>query len=160
MLLAFYGLVLSLILVMHLAPDSPLGRAALRQLVERPLAWFAGLTRQKVMAGLLVGIVFFGGAEVVVVMGPELMAAYLVDLALYLDVVVLTGALASLARMRDRLRAIGAGLLGRLRAVSGASRGNRQVARPRARRALRRRTSASDNDDNEAAAAADRRLVA
>lgn len=89
--MAGYGLFLALVMVMRLAPDSALGRLLNRHLVERPLEWLANFDRRQLL--------------------------YAWDLAVYLDAVAVTYALAAVAKAKFAMRAVrlrGAVLLGRL----------------------------------------------
>jgi hypothetical protein len=136
-----YGLFIALTLVMKLAPRSPLGRWLNTALVARPLERIARMDRRHVIFALLViGAVLFASETIMAIGSFDLITAFAWDLTAYLDVMVITYALAAVARARDGLKAL----------QVRAARTLRRNARPRARRTRltgRRQDRASNDDD-------------
>ena len=146
MLIGFYGFMLALMLVMHLAPRSALGRILLAQLVERPLARLSRLESHQLIAVVLIGLLLMAGGEGILLVGPELAIAYMIDLSIYLDAVAVTLALAAGARFKGGWQSL------RARLSATVSRLRTGPRNRRARRSAVRRTSPPDNDDEPAAA--------
>jgi hypothetical protein len=145
-----YGLMIALMLVMKLAPQSPLGRWLNAGLVERPLAQLATMDRRKAMFMLiLVGLTLFATDLLFVLGSYDLLTLYAWDLTMYLDVMVVASALAAVARARAGMKAL----------VQRGSLRLRRAPRPRARRARRlaRPQDRASNDDDHAS---DHRLAA
>ena len=87
---------------------------------------------------------FLLGGEVIVVLGPELVIAYLFDLSIYLDVVAVSLAMAAAARVKSAWHAA------RTRLSAVVSRLRQGPRNRRARRTPRvRRASPPDNDDDD-----------
>lgn len=145
--MAACGLFLALIMVMRLAPESALGRVLNRHLVERPLERLGEFDRRQLLYATILVVMCLGAGEAIAVLGPELLGVYAWDLAVYLDAVAVSYALAAVARARTVLRIV------RLRSSVFL----RPFRRP-ARRAKRTRTMASrspssaSNDDDPAPA--------
>ena len=135
-----YGFFIVMLLVMKLAPRSPLGRWLNQVLVERPLTKIAGMGRQHmIMLMILVGLCL--SAETVMAFGSfDLLTVYAWDLTVYLDTMVIAYALAAVVQARAAARWLA------LRVSAMMRRG----ARPRARRvrgaATRHDRSANDDD--------------
>jgi hypothetical protein len=125
------------LLAMLLAPDTQMGRMRHGELAERPVKWLAQLTRQKLIYLGVITALVLGGWEIALMIGPELLAVYGVDLAIYIDVVVVGYALAKVREARAGLQHL------RLR-LSQLRPGRRKA--PRSQR-TRRRTRAPANDD-------------
>ena len=104
MLAAIYGLCLALMLVMRLAPDSWLGGMLVRQLVERPLRLAADLERHHLIYVVILAGFMIGGGEVFAVLGPELVAAYALNSAIYFDAVLVAYTLAAVSLARESVR--------------------------------------------------------
>jgi hypothetical protein len=100
MAVAFYGFMIAVVLVLSLAPRSSAGRLLNRQLVERPLS-------------------VLGGMDVAMI--------YAIDLSLYIDGLLATLALASLARTRSGLALLRSAVFSRQRRAFG----RRRVRQPR-----------------------------
>ncbi len=139
---AVIGFSLCVLLVMLVVPDSPVGRLLHRQLVERPLAQLGRLERHHLIFATIIGAAMLAGGEVVAVLGPELAVMWALDLAIYLDAVMVTYALSALAGVRG-VRSKAARIVSRLLA-----------ARPRARRrrgaACRSKPASNDDDPHPA----------
>jgi len=141
MIAGLYGLLLALILVMRLAPDSPAGRALNRQMVEEPMRHLAAFERHHLlMAVILIGMMI-GGGELALVMGPEFVTAYALDLAIYFDAIMVGYVLAAAARAKSAWRAIPPRWPRRARARRLAHR------RRRSRVAAARRKSPANDDE-------------
>ena len=142
MTLSLCGLMLALVLVMRLAPQSLLARLLHRQLVELPLRWLAGLERHQLIFVLIMTAFAAGGVEAIAVLGPEMVAGYAIDLAIYLDALAVTYALAALAQLRAAARAV------RWRLKRLAMKVARR--RRRAQRRVRSRPQAANDDEDDA----------
>lgn len=143
MMTSLLGFMLAVMLVMWWVPDSPAGKLLRRQLVERPVEWFLQFERHRLIyLVLLVGMALAGG-EMIVLLGPEVIATY----AIYLDAVLVSYALAAVAVARNSLRYM------RLRWRRGIRVRRLVVGRRRRRRQLVRRQlpSAANDEDGPAA---------
>lgn len=139
----FLGFMIAITLVMWLAPDSAAGRAMHRNLVERPLEALAKFERHHLIYFVIMLGFMIGGGEVFAILGPEAVAAFALDFAIYIDAVLVTYAL-SAAAMAKR----------------SASWMKRVIIRPfariaprrkrTARRSTPRRSSANDDDPDPA----------
>ena len=140
-----YGMFIVLVLVMKLTPHSSLGRWLNAALVERPLERLTKMDRRHLIFLLLViGVALFA-SEAIMAMGSfDLFTAFAWDLSVYLDVMVFTYALATIARGRQAARwlALRGALLLRRRPRSRARRSS----------AVRKPAERSDNDDDPAPA--------
>jgi len=136
---AILGFSLCVLLVLLLIPDSQLGRMLHRQLVERPLEALSDIRRHHVIFFVIIAGFAVAGGEAMALLGPEIVAAYALDLAIYLDAVLVTYALSAVAMAKS-----GGGWL-----KNALMRSVRRM-RPRSRRAPRRpagpRKSANDDD--------------
>lgn len=142
MVYGLYGLCVALMLVMRFAPDSWLGSLLNRQLVSRPLQLIANFERQQLLYVVILSALMVGGGEMIVLLGPELLAAYAMNLAIYFDAVLVAYALATAAVARNSVRY--------LRLRLGGARTARRLAASRQRRsrpAKRVLPSANDDDD-------------
>src|SRR6478735_9192060 len=90
--MAIYGVLLALMLVMRFAPDSSIGKALNRQLVEVPLRVLGGMRRHHLIFLILIVALI-----------------YALDVSLYVDGLLVTLALASVARTRSVLTLLSAG---------------------------------------------------
>jgi len=140
-----YGLFIALMLVMKLAPRSPLARWLNVALVERPLAKIAAMDRRQViMLLIVVGLSLFATEAILMLGSYDLVTLYAWDLTMYLDVMVVAYALAAVARARAGVKWF----------ASSAARLLRRGVRSRARRSRSavRRQDRSANDDDPAPA--------
>jgi hypothetical protein len=144
---AVYGFCLALMLVMRLAPDSPFGKALNRQLVEVPLRLLGRMQRHHLIFLIIIVGLTMVGSEVIFALGTvDFAVIYALDLSLYVDGLLMTLALASLARTRSAigvLRVGGTALAARLR---------RRLGRRRTRAGVRKPPAKSANDDDPAPA--------
>jgi len=138
-MVAFLGFMAAVTLVLWLAPGSEAGRTLHRQLVERPLEALSDMKRHHLIFFVIIAGFSIAGGEAMALLGPEFVAAYALDLAIYLDAVMVTYALSAVAMARS-----GGGWL-----KNAVMRSARPV-RPRRKRATRRpagpRKSANDDD--------------
>jgi hypothetical protein len=138
-MVAFLGFMAAITLVLWLAPGSEAGRALHRQLVERPLEALSDIKRHHLIFFVIMAGFAIGGGEAMAMVGPEFVAAYALDLAIYLDAVMVTYALSAVAMARS-----GGGWF-KIAVMWCARR-----MRPRRKRATRRpagpRKSANDDD--------------
>ena len=142
----FYGLCVTLMLVMRFAPAIPLGAWLNHSLVERPLRRLAALERHHLIFFVLVVLMALAAGEFIAMYGSfewAMISAF--DLSVYLDAVVVTAALGATAKLRGAVQALRA----RLALRRGQSRSG---ARPRrVRSASRRRPPAPSANDDEPA---------
>jgi hypothetical protein len=137
----FLGFMAAITLVMWLAPDSAAGRVLNKQLVEKPLAALSDLNLKQVifwaiMANLLAGAAF-GGGEAFLLLGPEVVTGIAMDMAIYLDAVIVTYALSALATARKSLHFMTLPITSRLR----------RLRARRKRTAIRKPERKPSNDD-------------
>lgn len=99
-MVVFLGFMAAITLVMWLAPQSPAGRALNEQLVERPLGALSRVKRHHLIYFVIMAGFMMGGGEVLALAGPEFVAAFAIDLAIYLDAVIVTYTLSALATAR------------------------------------------------------------
>src|SRR5688572_23104674 len=130
MTVAFCGFVLSLVLVLRLAPHSPAARLLHRQLVEAPLEQLAAFRSHHLLYAAILPLLMLGGWEIVMMAGSvDFLMIYAMDLAIYFDAVLVTYALAAFSMARNSLRYT------RLRLRKGGRVRRLVVARQRRRRA-------------------------
>ena len=87
------GFSLCVLVVLLVIPDSQLGRMLHRQLVERPLKALSDIKRHRLIYFVLLAGMMLAGGEMIVLLGPEIIATY----AVYLDAVMVTYALSAVA---------------------------------------------------------------
>ena len=141
-----YAVLTVVMLVMKVAPQSPLGRWLNRTLVERPQQKIATMDRRHVMMLMILAAITLFATDMVFMFGSyDLLTLYAWDLSTYLDVMVLAYALAGAARARATLRSIACRAAAFLRRLprARAKRLRASAAKPRKR---------SDNDDEGAGA--------
>ena len=138
-MVAFLGFIAAITLVMWLAPGSDAGRLLRRRLVESPLEAMSDVKRHHLIFFVIMAGFVIGGGEAMAILGPEFVAAYTFDLAIYLDAVMVTYALSAVAMAKR-----GGGWL-KYAVMRRAPR-----MRPRSKRttrtAVRPRKSANDDD--------------
>ena len=96
-MVAFLGFIAAITLVMWLAPGSDAGRLLRRRLVESPLEAMSDVKRHHLIFFVIMAGFVIGGGEAMAILGPEFVAAYTFDLAIYLDAVMVTYALSAVA---------------------------------------------------------------
>jgi hypothetical protein len=142
-------LLLMALLVIRTGPESLLGQALRRPLVDWPAARLARLTRGQVICLAGVALLIWAGVALLGRESMQIMSMAMPDTLAFLatfDLSVLADALiaAALLSTQLRLRGVAAKLRSRLRRSGG-----RRIARARARR--RARPAKADNDDDPAA---------
>jgi len=140
-MIALTGFMAVVLLVLLLAPESPAGRAFHRQVVERPLQHLADMKRHHlIFFAIILGLTISGG-EAFAILGPHVATSVVIDMAIYLDAVLVAYAVAAVTMVRQGAAAVRAVL-------------SRMVRRPRPRRkrpALRKALrSKPANDDHPA----------
>lgn len=135
----FVGFLLVAMLVMLLVPDSPTGKLFHRHLVERPLERVANLKRHHLILVVLMAGIMISGGEIMALAGPEFIAAYAVDMALYLDLVIVSYAVVAVRRAKAAIAYLHGGMCRLLR---------RPEAGRRKRIIRKKGTSGSANDDD------------
>ncbi len=142
-MVAILGFMTAIILIMWLVPNSDIGRTLHRQLVERPLATISSLRRHDLLFFVIMAGLMLTGGEAVAVLGPEVVSAFALDLAIYVDAVLVTYALSAVAMTK---RSGGWLLQAVMRCV--------RRMRPRKKRATRKvsRPRRASNDDDPAPA--------
>ncbi|TIX50641.1 hypothetical protein [Alteraurantiacibacter aquimixticola] len=138
-MVAFLGFVAAITLVMWLAPQSPAAKALNEQLVARPLAALEKVERHHLLYAVFLGVLMLGGGEMLVIFGPEFIAAYAMEMAIYFDAVIVTYALSAWAEMRK-----GFGYLSR--PMAGLSRSIRPRRKRTARKPAGVRKASNDDD--------------
>ena len=142
-MIAFLGFMAAVTLVLWLAPESAAGRALHRQLVARPLEALGRLERHHLILVVIMSGFMLSGGEMLMLAGPELVGAFALDLAIYLDAVLVTYAVSALSAAR---RSGGWLKFALTRMV--------QAARPRAKRSARpvgpKRKPSNDDDPGPA----------
>ncbi len=133
----FLGFMAAITLVMWLAPDSAAGRALNQQLVERPLDQLSKMRSHHLIFLILMAGFALGGGEIFLLMGPELATAFVVDLSIYFDAVLVTYAVSALAVARKSMRFLALPFTSRLR----------RVRARRKRSAIRKAERRPSNDD-------------
>ena len=96
-MVAFLGFMAAITLVLWLAPGSEAGRALHRQLVERPLEALSDIKRHHVIFFVIMAGFTIAGGEAMAILGPEVVSAFALDLAIYFDAVMVTYALSAVA---------------------------------------------------------------
>jgi hypothetical protein len=143
---AFYGFCLALMLVMRLAPDSPLGRWLNHNIVQEPLARAAALERHHLIFLAIASVMLLAVGETIAIYGTfewAMISAF--DLSIYLDAVAVTAVFGVAARFR--------GVMQVLRGRGGVrARPKRAARRRRTRAGARKPPTKSANDDDPAPA--------
>ena len=147
-MIALTGCLLVVLVAMLMVPDTEFAKLCHEQLVERPVRALSRFRSHHLLYTLILIPVMLSGAEFIALLGPEFFAAYAMELAIYLDAVIVSLALSAYTAVRSsaqRLRFALASLLGRkprarARRSAAASRPERQAAnddedRPAPRRA-------------------------
>ncbi len=98
---AFFGFLLVVTLVIWLAPESPAAKLLHRQLVEAPIEAMAKLERYHLIMFVIMLGFMIGGGEVMALVGPEFIAAYALDLSIYLDLVIVSYAISAARQARS-----------------------------------------------------------
>jgi hypothetical protein len=111
----FLGFMAAVTLVMWLVPESPAARALNEQLVEKPLASLSQMKSHHLIFFILMAGFALGGGEIFLLMGPEVATAFIVDLSIYFDAVLVTYALSALATARKGLSFLTLPITSRLR---------------------------------------------
>jgi len=130
----FAGFVLLIILTMKLFPDVPTSRLLHRALVEAPLRGLVAMSRRHLIYGLVLVAMLLAGAEMILMLGStDLVMLMAWDVSLYVDAVIATWTIATVARGKAVWHALVA----------------RVTPRPRAPRRRREasKTAANDADD-------------
>ena len=136
---------LVLVLLMRFGPDTDWVRALRRMLVERPVALALTLDRKTLVAGLIMALLLLGGGELLILFGPEFLAWYATNLAIYADALAISALLAVRTRLRHVAVQIRSSLASVWRVVT------LRGCRPRAIRppkTTRRAPSGNDNDSD------------
>ncbi len=119
------GLLLGMMLIMRLFPETPLAKTLHCHLVERPVDWVQNRTRHDLLFYLALTFMLLVGDELVVMLGSfELAMMFAWDVSLYVDALIATSALSA---------------AGRWKGLTAWMRGKIAVARPAYRRRTRRR---------------------
>ncbi|KRA82738.1 hypothetical protein [Altererythrobacter sp. Root672] len=144
MVYGLYGLCVALMLVMRFAPDSWVGSVLNKHLVNKPLEHLADFERHKLFYLVIMSALMIGGGEVIILLGPEVVAAYAMQLAIYYDAVLVAYALAAAAVARNVVRYV------RLRLGNGKAARRLVAARRRRSRPVKRMLPSANDDDGPA----------
>jgi hypothetical protein len=158
------GLLLALVVFVHSGPDIPLRRMLHERLVEAPAKWLLqcgrhSLPRAILLSALLIacGALLFtapelllatlmGGADAMLVIGPEAALWYAADLTLYFDALAVSYLLATASKVRMVARVIHMSFVARFRNLA---RLFRSTPRQRTSRPHALRPRADNDDDGE-----------
>ncbi|WP_123881601.1 hypothetical protein [Aurantiacibacter spongiae] len=139
-MIALTGSGLCLLMALLFYRETDLGRAWHEQAVERPARRLAAMERHHLLFAVALAVLFAAGGEIVLLMGPEFMAAYALDLAIYADALLISYAAAVATRLR--------GVVSALRYARPAAMRRRSARARRARIAAVRRGRRPANDDD------------
>ncbi|HEV7660447.1 MAG TPA: hypothetical protein VGO55_11435 [Allosphingosinicella sp.] len=135
----FAGLMLLMILTVKLFSEVPASRLLHRTLVEAPLRGLAVMSRRHLIYGAVVVAMLFAGTELIMMLGStDLVMLMAWDVSLYVDAVIATWTIATVARGRTAWQMLAACLAGR-----------RGTPRPRAPRRRRAGSKTAANDAGE-----------
>lgn len=84
------GFLLIALTAMLAAPETPFGKLCHRELVKRPARKLAAFRSHHILYALILVPVMLSGGEFIAILGPEFFAAYAMELAIYIDAVVIT----------------------------------------------------------------------
>jgi hypothetical protein len=130
------GLGLLIVLTMKLFPEVPASRTLHRALVETPLRALAAMGRRHLIYGVVLVAMLFAGAEMILMLGStDLVMLMAWDVSLYVDAVIATWTITTLARGKAVWQALVARVVGR-----------RGATRPRAPRRRREGSKTAAND--------------
>ena len=101
--IALTGFMLIALAAMLAVPETPFGRLCHRELVERPARRLASFRSHHVLYALILIPVMLSGGEFIAILGPEFFAAYAMELAIYVDAVVLSVLASVYTRVRTAL---------------------------------------------------------
>ena len=99
-MIALTGFATIVLLAMLLAPATPFGRLCHEELVERPVRALSRFRSHHLLYAAILIPVMLSGAEFIALLGPEFFAAYAMELAIYLDAVVVSLAVSAYANVR------------------------------------------------------------
>lgn len=147
-MIALTGFLAIVLIAMLLAPATDFARHCHRELVERPAARLRQFRSHHVLYALVLIPVMLAGGEFIAMLGPEFFTAYAMEIAIYLDAVIVTLALSAYAQIQAGASTLRAFLRRPLR----------QRARVRRKRRARlpqaKRGAANDDEDRPAFAVA------
>ena len=136
---------LVLVLLMRFGPDTDGVRALRRTLVERPVELALALERKTFVAGLIMAVLLLGGGELLILFGPEFLAWYATNLAMYADAMAVSALLAFRARLHHVAVQIRAAFTSVWRVMTMRGRRPRAIRPPKP---PRRTPSGNDNDSD------------
>ena len=145
--IALTGFMLIALAAMLAVPETPFGRLCHRELVERPARKLASFRSHHVLYALILIPVMLSGGEFIAVLGPEFFAAYAMELAIYIDAVVLTFVASAYARIREAFSHL-------RHLATRPFRGRRARTKRSAPRPMRQRRPANDDEREPAFAVA------
>ena len=138
-MIAFTGFLLCVLIAMVLFPQTDFGRMCHEQLVERPASGLSRFRMHHLIYAIILIPVMLSGGEFLALLGPEFFAAYAMELAIYIDAVIVSLGLSVWANVRSAASRVRLFLSRPLR-----------MARPRRKRcstAKRSKPPASNDDD-------------
>ena len=106
---------------------------------------FTSLDRKTLVAGLIMALLLLGGGELLILFGPEFLAWYATNLAIYADALAISALLAVRTRLRHVAVQIRASLASVWRVVTLRGRRPRAIRPPKT---TRRAPSGNDNDSD------------
>ena len=106
-MIALTGCLAVVLLALLLAPETPFARECHRAFVERPVRALSKFRVHHLIYAVILVPVMLSGGEFLALLGPEFFAAYAMELAIYIDAVVvslLASAYASVRALPARAR--------------------------------------------------------
>ncbi|WP_197920651.1 hypothetical protein [Aurantiacibacter sediminis] len=89
-MIALTGCLAVILIALLLAPQTPFARLCHRQLVERPASALAKFRPHHIIYAVILIPVMLSGGEFIALLGPEFFAAYAMELAIYVDAVIVS----------------------------------------------------------------------
>ncbi|RJY10078.1 hypothetical protein [Aurantiacibacter aquimixticola] len=99
-MIAATGFMLCALIAMLAAGDTPIGRLFHEECVERPVAALARFRTHHILYAIILIPVMLSGGEFVALLGPEFFAAYALELAIYIDAVIVTALASACTQVR------------------------------------------------------------
>lgn len=138
-MIALTGCLAIILIAMLLAPETPFARQCHRELVERPARALGRFRAHHLIYAIILIPVMLSGGEFIAILGPEFFAAYAMELAIYIDAVIvslLASSLASAKAFATKARAM----------ITRPFRGNRARTKRSRRKPCSERLPANDDD--------------
>ena len=99
-MIALTGFMFITLIALLATPNTPFGQLCHRELVERPARKLAAFRSHHILYALILVPVMLSGGEFIAILGPEFFAAYAMELAIYIDAIVITLLASAYAHVR------------------------------------------------------------